>query len=427
MHHDVGSHAPKQRTEGSAILHAHPVRRALICKVNLKGVEAGEGAVQSEVAPCRECDEQMLPQVAGRASHEHDLTRHADCRRAHACAEIRRVARCEREDFHVEAGHMSMHQAAAREDTEGITQIPAEALRADCADLDALLGPWFHADAELDALSARFAASGAVPHVVIDGFLSEEAASELRAAFPPSDAPLWHVYDNPLEKKRACSHTARMPPCLRKALCALCGPTVVETVRRITRVARHEELQADPYCHGGGLHSHGVGDKLDLHLDYSRHPLTGLERRYNLILYLTHEWDETYGGALELWAAGADPAVPGVLQSALLPRFNRAVLFSTTAPSFHGFPAPLACPPDARRNSLALYYLTPPRPGAPERRKARYVATPGEPHDPELERLRTLREQRRLEHSDVVASTPKTTKRRRSDTTLDSEERDPDR
>ena len=82
MHHDVGSHAPKQRTEGSAILHAHPVRRALICKVNLKGVEAGEGAVQSEVAPRRERDEQMLPQVAGRASHEHDLTRHADCRRA---------------------------------------------------------------------------------------------------------------------------------------------------------------------------------------------------------------------------------------------------------------------------------------------------------------------------------------------------------
>ena len=321
-----------------------------------------------------------------------------------------------------------MHHDAAREDTEGITQIPAAALRSDSAELDALLGPWFRADAELDALAARFAASGAVPHVCIDGFLSEEAATALRAAFPPGDAPLWHVYDNPLEKKRACSDTARMPPCLRKALCALCGPTVVEAVRRISGVARHEELQADPYCHGGGLHSHGVGDKLDLHLDYSRHPLSGLERRLNLIVYLTHEWDASYGGALELWAPGAaDPAVPGVLQSALLPRFNRAVLFSTTAPSFHGFPAPLACPPDARRNSLALYYLTPPRPGAPERRKARYVATPGQPHDPELERLRTLRERRRLEQRDVgilVASTPRTTiKRRRSESPQRTEER----
>ena len=66
-------------------------------------------------------------------------------------------------------------------------------------------------------------------------------------------------------------------------------------------------------------------------------------------------------------------------------------------------PAPLACPPEMRRNSLALYYLTPPRPGVPERSKALYVAAPGEPDTPELQRLRKLRSQRRLEPSDLVA------------------------
>ena len=85
----------------------------------------------------------------------------------------------------------------------------------------------------------------------------------------------------------------------------------------------------------------------------------------------------------------------------MLPRFNRAVLFSTTAPSFHGFPTPLACPSGAERRSLALYYLTPPRPDAAERSKALYVPTPGEVDTPELRRLRELRAQRRLEAVDI--------------------------
>ena len=76
MHHDVGSHSPKQRTEGGPIVHAHSVRRALLRKVSLKGFEGGEGAVQGEVAPRRERDEQMLPQVPGRTSDEHHLARH---------------------------------------------------------------------------------------------------------------------------------------------------------------------------------------------------------------------------------------------------------------------------------------------------------------------------------------------------------------
>lgn len=286
---------------------------------------------------------------------------------------------------------------------EGERQIPSSSIDTDPPSLSSLLGAW-HANPS--ALSASFAASGAVPHVVIDNFFSEAFARTLAAAFPPVDAALWHVYDNPLEKKRACSDTRQMPAELREAVCALCGPTVVEAVRRITGLSAADELQSDPYCHGGGLHSHGRGQKLDLHLDYSIHPKSGLERRFNLIVYLVPEpWEAAYGGALELWGArdGA-PAEPGERSASILPAFNRALLFSTTAPSFHGFPRPLACPEHWRRNSLALYYLTPPRPDAPPRSKAMYVAAPGEPNSEELERLRALRAVRRLEPADLVAA-----------------------
>ena len=285
---------------------------------------------------------------------------------------------------------------------EGRRQIPLESLVTDPVGWPNMLGPWAQSPASLHAC---FAASGTVPHVVIDNFFNEDVARELRDAFPGPDSSIWHRYDNPLERKRACSDTSRMPPALREAVCALCSPAMVAAVRAMTGAPETEALQADPYCHGGGLHSHGRGEHLDLHLDYSLHPLSGLERRFNLIVYLVDEpWRPEYGGALELRGAAPDSAgsLPGERIASVLPAFNRAILFSTTAPSFHGFPSPLACPPEARRNSIALYYLTPPREGAPTRSKALYVPTPGALDTPELARLREIRAERRLCPEDVA-------------------------
>ena len=290
---------------------------------------------------------------------------------------------------------------------EGKRQIPQPALTHNHLPPRDILGAWAR---DLSSVASAFAISGEVPHVVIDGFFDDAFARALADEFPEADAPLWHRYQNPLENKRACSDTARIPLGLREALFALCGPSLVESVRQITGLEPSDDLQADPYCHGGGLHSHWRGGRLDLHLDYSLHPLSGLERRFNLIVYLPRTpanapWEARYGGALELRGAdAADPTRPcgGEACAAILPLFNRAVLFSTTAPSFHGFPAPLTCPPEAERRSLALYYLTPPRVGAPRRSKALYVATPGEPDSEELDRLRALRAQRRLTNADLA-------------------------
>jgi len=140
------------------------------------------------------------------------------------------------------------------------------------------------------------------------------------------------------------------------------------------------------------------------------------QRRFNLIVYLNPDWRAEFGGALELWSshspgsgptgvAEAPPAASAAECGArVLPLFNRAVLFSTTAPSLHGFPAPLACPADTPRRSLALYYLTPPRADTPARAKALYVATPGEADSDTLRRLRILRCERRLQPADWAAA-----------------------
>ena len=125
------------------------------------------------------------------------------------------------------------------------------------------------------------------------------------------------------------------------------------------------DLENDPYLHGAGLHFHERGGKLDMHLDYSIHPLSKKERRLNLILYLNEYWKESYNGGLELW----DKAYTHRCET-ILPSFNRAVLFQTSDISYHGLPTPIACPTDTGRKSLAIYYVSNSRDNVVHRSKA---------------------------------------------------------
>jgi hypothetical protein len=218
---------------------------------------------------------------------------------------------------------------------------------------------------------------------VIDNFLPAPLAEELESAFPSPGSPIWWQYDNPLEKKLACNETAKLPDLIRETLERLNSP---EACHELTALTGIDGLQGDPGLHGGGLHCIRPGGKLDVHIDYSLHPKLHLERRLNLIVYLNRDWEESYGGHLELWDAAMSRC-----EKRVLPVFNRAVIFNTGDGSFHGHPEPLACPPDRARKSLALYYLTPPRPGATERFKARFVRRPSDPDDPELESFRRRR------------------------------------
>ena len=71
------------------------------------------------------------------------------------------------------------------------------------------------------------------------------------------------------------------------------------------------------------------------------------------MLYLTPNWQEEWGGNLELWDTDMSSKIKDVL-----PIQNRAVIFNTTTKSFHGHPHPLQCPNDIYRYSIALYYFT---------------------------------------------------------------------
>ena len=192
------------------------------------------------------------------------------------------------------------------------------------------------------------------PHVVMDDFLSPEVLDEVIAEFPSPDAVQWWKFDSPNERKLASFDDSVMGPVTRHLLAELNSSAFVDFLEELTGI---KGLVPDPHFHGGGLHQSLSGGYLGVHADFNRHPITGLERRLNLLLYLNRDWEDSYGGALELWDAEMRQC-----EARVEPVFNRCLIFSTSSISFHGHPHPMTLPDGRTRKSLALYYYTKHRP-----------------------------------------------------------------
>jgi len=192
-------------------------------------------------------------------------------------------------------------------------------------------------------------------HIVMDDFLPAETLREVADNFPSLRDSGWHEFDNPREKKLAFEQETQIEDKARWLLYQLNSSTFVRFLELLTGI---DGLIPDPYFVGGGLHQIEPGGFLKIHADFNRHSKLKLDRRLNLLVYLNENWQEEWGGALELWSRDMSKCARRIL-----PLFNRAVVFETTDFSFHGHPDPLACPIGRTRKSLALYYYTNGRPG----------------------------------------------------------------
>lgn len=218
-------------------------------------------------------------------------------------------------------------------------------------------------------------------HIILDNFLDKEQAIILSNEFPEFDDKRWFYYNNPLENKKTCNEYYSFPSATYKFFKYLNSPEFVEYLCTITGI---KKLYPDYGLHGAGWHIHGRGGKLNVHLDYNIHPKLNLQRKLNLIYYLTENWETQWGGGLELWSHDDETNQPKKLVKKIDNIFNRAIIFDTTQNSWHGFPEPLKCPEHTYRKSLAVYYLTDPPEGTDPRPRALYAPYKEQEKNPEI-------------------------------------------
>jgi Rps23 Pro-64 3,4-dihydroxylase Tpa1-like proline 4-hydroxylase len=217
-------------------------------------------------------------------------------------------------------------------------------------------------------------------HIVLENFLQENIARSIVQEFPSFQSKEWLVYDNAIEIKKVLNHWDKFGPETYQLFFFLNSRAFIAQLERLVGCP----LYADFGLNGGGLHTHRQGGKLNVHLDYSMHPKLRLERKINLLIYITPEWKEDWGGLLGFWEQDKNNPAPGALKKTIAPVFNRAVLFDTTQNSWHGLPEAITCPKDITRNSLAVYYLCDPAPQACPRGKALFAPYGEQINDPEV-------------------------------------------
>lgn len=193
-------------------------------------------------------------------------------------------------------------------------------------------------------------------HVVIDNFFKKDFAKKLEKEFLDYHSDKWYKYKNEIEDKRALNNWNIFPNKTYQLFEYLISEKFVNFLSKLVK----KKLYPDPGLHGGGWHIHGQNGNLNPHLDYSIHPKVGLQRKINIIIYISNNFKECYGGHLGLWSNNAKLKQPGDLKKEIRPKFNRAIIFDTTQNSWHGMSRKLRQPKGIYRKSIAIYYLCKP-------------------------------------------------------------------
>ena len=199
-------------------------------------------------------------------------------------------------------------------------------------------------------LSDAYQAAKPFPHIVIDDFLPEEIIDQCIAEFGNHGVEGSEFYNRDQERLKREIKPDEMSSNIRRLFYSFNSRPFIQLMENITHI---RGLIPDPYYLGGGFHEIRTGGHLSVHADFNLHPQLKLERRINVLIYLNRDWQDSYGGQLELWDEKMVKSEVSVIPSA-----NRCVIFNTTSNSNHGNPHPVNHPAGISRKSIALYYYT---------------------------------------------------------------------
>ena len=210
-----------------------------------------------------------------------------------------------------------------------------------------------------EEIQKTFQAALPFRHVCIDGFLQPEFCESLLRDFPSFDPSKAINEMGEVGGKSVHEVVSDISPFYKQFYQYINSKEFLDAVSAITGIP---DLIADGTLFGGGTHENLDGQALDIHVDFNIDERRMLHRRLNLLVYLNKEWEDAWGGLIELHSDPRHPEVDEI--ESILPLFNRCVIFETSEYSWHGFET-IHLPEDRKhlsRKSFAIYLYTKDRP-----------------------------------------------------------------
>ena len=150
------------------------------------------------------------------------------------------------------------------------------------------------------------------------------------------------------ENKHVAAQMDAYDPLLEEAVYAFQDPRVVALIGEITGF---KDLEPDVDLYAGGISAMSKGAYLRPHLDNSHDKDRNRYRVLNLLYYVTPDWQQDYGGCLQLWDEG-----PGGLVRTFPCLFNSVVIMATAKNSWHSVNKVTH---DGMRCCVSNYYFSP--------------------------------------------------------------------
>jgi Rps23 Pro-64 3,4-dihydroxylase Tpa1-like proline 4-hydroxylase len=174
-------------------------------------------------------------------------------------------------------------------------------------------------------ITAEYRLVERIPSCQIDNLLTPNLAHEIYRRFPSSNEMM--LKRSIKENKHVAAQMDAFDPLLEEAVYAFQDPRVLDLIGKITGL---EELEPDVDLYAGGISAMSEGAYLRPHLDNSHDKERQRYRVLNLLYYVTPNWEEAYGGSLQLWDDGPR-GTPRTFPS----RFNSLVIMLTNKSSWH--------------------------------------------------------------------------------------------
>ena len=211
-------------------------------------------------------------------------------------------------------------------------------------------------------------------HLCVDDILEPAFAQEIWEAFPSyaQAKQVGREFSTVNEKRKIqITDVSQFPAPIRELHELLASSEMVALVGRLFAI---DHLLADPDLNGGGIHETNAGGHLDVHIDFNYIEAKQWHRRVNLLFYFNKQWQEEWGGYLDIWDKEVKQRC-----GYFAPQFNRMAGFATGRHSWHGV-TPVQCPEGEMRKSFAVYYYTkePPQGWDGQRHSTIFKARPDE-------------------------------------------------